>query len=465
MTAFVILLILAGIGFVVYLVIRYEKSVDELWKQTAQELGLRYKKILEGRQIEGTVNGLHVIIDTVTRGSGKSRTNYTRYCAVYPKPLGLGLRLTRQGFFSGISKWFGAQDIEVGDSAFDDDVIVKGGDVSRIVEFLTPGRRYRVHRLLTSHPESVIDDSCVTLETTGVETNREVLAGTIHRVARVAQHLSAEEVEDDRVGHALRHRDEGRLDEALQAVRDVPDEDPGQHHEAKVLEGEILVANRQFEDAAKVLAEATEVAPHDQETRELRAFASSFSEQPEQDESRLPPSGVSARPDDQESPSAATGEAATVSKPPGAEDGSPAGPELAREGTAAPEEDAVLSDVDAVCGDLFAPKKSSLEAARRFEEAYQEKAVRWTGTLKRVSRYSFDLVFGREPGVMAAFMVYEAQTGYYSSREVDALVQLPLDAESELSEKIGQQLAFTGRLVRCDGLMRNLYIADGEIEA
>ena len=52
------------------------------------------------------------------------------------------------------------------------------------------------------------------------------------------------------------------------------------------------------------------------------------------------------------------------------------------------------------------------------------------------------------------------QNDLYGNTEVDAIVALP--AGTKDLER-GEEIEFTGTLVRSDGLVRNLYVADAEL--
>jgi hypothetical protein len=80
--------------------------------------------------------------------------------------------------------------------------------------------------------------------------------------------------------------------------------------------------------------------------------------------------------------------------------------------------------------------------------------VRWTGTLIR-ARES-----GRGAGLRAVVRVHRLRSDLYGGREVDAVVELPADADVP---SIGDPLTVEGRLIRADTLMRNLFVADGRV--
>lgn len=76
----------------------------------------------------------------------------------------------------------------------------------------------------------------------------------------------------------------------------------------------------------------------------------------------------------------------------------------------------------------------------------------WTNASRKVAA-------GSAPGAPRKSPGRSAQGYAKQSRS-----QLRRAAYDALREKTGQELTFAGRLVRCDGFMRNLYLARGRIE-
>ena len=113
-------------------------SKDEIWSQIAGDIG--------GEFIEGGFWGKDVLVYrhgewqilldtyTVTTSTGKttSSTTYTRMRAPFVNKDGLYFKIYRQGVFSSIGKFFGMQDIEIGDPFFDDQFVIKGNSTDKI---------------------------------------------------------------------------------------------------------------------------------------------------------------------------------------------------------------------------------------------------------------------------------------------------------------------------------------------
>jgi len=119
-------------------------------------------------------------------------------------------------------------------------------------------------------------------------------------------------------------------------------------------------------------------------------------------------------------------------------------------------------DVASVCEELFDPKVMSYEANRLFDDKYKDATVRWKGTARRASTYSYDFNFGDGGGTKAELDVHEVNQ-QYGSRTVKAFVQLPTDAADRISARIGEDIEFEGRLMTCEGSARRLYVADARM--
>ena len=252
----------------------HSQKVNETWAMVARDLHLTHDPggAFRGRNMSGRHRDNDILVDTFTRSSGKSSTTYTRYRIRYPHALGLGLKLAREGLFSGVSKAFGAQDIQVGDATFDQGVMVKGDDPAAVRRFLTLARRARIHRALMSFNGLKIGDHEIYLERTGLESNGARLADTVRRLSLLAWFLSGDRAEDEPLERATRARMEGRLDDAVQAAREVPAVDEVIPVEAKLMEAHMLHLGDRNEEAVRVLDEVAEAAPDDAEVQAWNKF-------------------------------------------------------------------------------------------------------------------------------------------------------------------------------------------------
>jgi len=107
---------------------------DEVWQQLAHEFGGDF---LEGEFWNKDIVHVHVdeweiVLDTFTRKSGKHKKTYTRIMAPFINGDNLYFKIYRSGFFTGVAKYFGMQDIHINDDDFDKEFILKGNDEFKI---------------------------------------------------------------------------------------------------------------------------------------------------------------------------------------------------------------------------------------------------------------------------------------------------------------------------------------------
>lgn len=389
------------------------KKTNEAWAAAAKRLQLVFQpgQLFTRPRISGIHHGCSVLVTTFSRGSGKNQTTYTRFRVSFPNSLDLGLRLTRQGLMSGIGKFFGSQDIVVGDEGFDDAVVVKGRDPQRVIEFLTPSRRLRAARFLSMYQNSVIDDMKIEWHRRHVERDPDKIARILERMTTLVNHMTDDRAENESIDKALEARQEGRLDEALEMIRGVPHEQGSDAADMLVFEGEILLATRQTEAAAKTFSEVHDAEPEDDEAFKLAEQASRNVEPTEESDSD--------------------------------------------------EEDL---EVRHVCERLFDPSMMSSQTNEIFDSDYRNRSIRWSGTLKSIRSFTFDLVFGNQPGTRAVFEIHRVGGSQsFSMRPVQAVVQLAPEDEEGLRSKLERDLVFEGRLVSVDAFMRNLFVAGGVV--
>lgn len=444
-------LVVAG---VVFSVARSQaKRANVAWRNAARMLGLQYQPggMLSPRRIEGSLPEGYVIVHTFTRRSGKHSTTYTRYRVRYHQSLGLGLKLTKEGFFSGVGKFFGSQDIETGDALFDSEVVVKGVSERQVRGFLTPARQMRIRRAFSSFPGLVIDDDKILWESRGVARESRHIVNHIRRLAQLAWSFTGGHTGDGSLDRAIAAQREGRLDDAFKAVREVPATDDVEPLEARVLEGEILHLAGRDEEASRVFEKAREEAPEDAEIRE---WADHTAARHSRSSGPLPPPLPTERNPEPpplpppEEPAPEEPVVATPVEPAPPADATPPAPPL---------------DAVSVCEDLFRPGQSSLAASRTFEERYEGRSVSWQGELKSVEGFTYDFVFGSQRGTKAVLEVHEVTSDVYGPTKAQAVLQLPPEARDELREAVGGTFAFEGELLKADGLMRNVYVTNAEI--
>ena len=124
----------------------------DIWTQVANDIG--------GEFIEGGWFGTdevrykskqwELVLDTHTVSHGKSSTTYTRMRAPFVNKDGLYFKIYPEGILSKVGKYFGMQDIQIGDPLFDDNYIIKGNDEYKIKLLLLCNQ---IKSLLSEHYE------------------------------------------------------------------------------------------------------------------------------------------------------------------------------------------------------------------------------------------------------------------------------------------------------------------------
>ena len=414
-------LLIAALIIIVPITITQSRRANEAWSDAAEELGLTYRRPrwFQSRRMYRSIENAQVEVDTYTQRSGESSTTYTRFRITFPS-LGLGLRLKAEGFLSGITKFFGAQDINVGDGEFDKGVLVKGRDAQQVRNFLTPARRMRIRRFLQAHKGATIDDQEIKWQTRGVIRDPERIVHVVRGMVRLASHLTGDRSSDETLGKALQAQNEGRSEEALAFLRDANQSNTDQQRtasepEEQMLEGELLYLADRREEAREVFQRALRNEPTDPELAEWAAHVT---------------------------------ETEHVAKD---------------EQTSADTTDEGGLDVETVCKALFGQQQMTFQISRQFEQQYAGRLVHWSGELRRVDRFSYDLVFGSGPGCKAVVTVSEIESAVYGDQNISAVVQLPEKSLEPLQKREGHPVHFQGRLKKVDALLRNIYIADAVI--
>ena len=125
-------------------------SKDEIWRLLAHEIhGTYSSEFWTGSKVRVVHKEWVITLDTYTQSHGKSATTYTRLRAPYVNADRFQFKIYRKGIFSGMAKFFGEQDIEIGDPAFDDAFIIQGNDSRHVRTFF---QNPRIRQLLEHQP-------------------------------------------------------------------------------------------------------------------------------------------------------------------------------------------------------------------------------------------------------------------------------------------------------------------------
>jgi hypothetical protein len=129
---------------------------DEVWRQLSQEIGAEFVSggVWRGNRVQAHDGPWTITLDTHTVSAGETPVTYTRLRAPYVNPEGFRFTIYRKGPFSGLGKFLGMQDVEIGDPRFDDAFIIQGNDDGKLKSLLaSPSLR----QLITAQPDIRLD--------------------------------------------------------------------------------------------------------------------------------------------------------------------------------------------------------------------------------------------------------------------------------------------------------------------
>jgi len=114
-------------------------SKRELWTKLSQEVNGRFVAggWAKGEKVQVDHEGWTLTLDTYVVSAGKTVIVFTRMRAPFVNPSAFRFLVYRKSIFSGLGKFFGMQDIEIGDPPFDDGFIIQSTDEFRIKQLLS----------------------------------------------------------------------------------------------------------------------------------------------------------------------------------------------------------------------------------------------------------------------------------------------------------------------------------------
>ena len=135
-------------------------SRGDVWRSLAEEINARYETggFWRGDRVVADVPPWQVVLDTFTVSTGETSSTYTRMRAPYVNADGFRFTVFRSHIFTGLSKFLGMQDVEVGYPGFDEAFVIKGNSESKLRQLFANAR---LRELLAAQPSvyfSVKDD-------------------------------------------------------------------------------------------------------------------------------------------------------------------------------------------------------------------------------------------------------------------------------------------------------------------
>jgi hypothetical protein len=181
----IVILMVFSIGYSYWL----HRKRMQAWRDVAERTGLSFNpgsSIFEKPVISGGFRGFNVVVDTFTRGTGKSRTTYTRIVFNLHAQSNLTLSLSGEGLFSKVGKSFGMQDIETGDAEIDERYVIKGQPEAEVVRLLSSiGLRQKLLTLRGLNVE--VKGQQVYYHKRGAEANPDALEALLDVLGDLAQ--------------------------------------------------------------------------------------------------------------------------------------------------------------------------------------------------------------------------------------------------------------------------------------
>lgn len=127
-------------------------SKDEVWRALAQQVNGRFT---EGGwfghdNVQARVGDWLITLDTYTVSTGKSSHTYTRLRAPFVNRDGFHFVINRAGLLTPLAKFFGMQDLEIGEPFFDHHFVVRSNNPQKIGALLS---NQRIRHLLMAQPQ------------------------------------------------------------------------------------------------------------------------------------------------------------------------------------------------------------------------------------------------------------------------------------------------------------------------
>ena len=113
-------------------------SRKEMWTKLADEIHGQYVKggWWKADKVQIEHNDWTLTLDTYVVSTGKTVVVFTRMRAPFVNPSGFRFLVYRRSIFTGIGKFFGMQDIEIGDPPFDDSFVIQATDEYKVRQLL-----------------------------------------------------------------------------------------------------------------------------------------------------------------------------------------------------------------------------------------------------------------------------------------------------------------------------------------
>jgi hypothetical protein len=110
----------------------------------------------------------------------------------FPEPLALGLDVQPTGVLDKVAVFFGGQDIQTGQPAFDGAFRVKAADTAGAVQLLDPGRAARILQLQANAGPTLINDEGIAVRLPSVPHDPSAIPRVVQHMSALAEDLGAD---------------------------------------------------------------------------------------------------------------------------------------------------------------------------------------------------------------------------------------------------------------------------------
>ena len=185
-------LFFAGIFALVFGALYFTRQAQQkAWGELAARTGLTFEPggfFGPVPRVTGAYRSHSLTLDTFTRGSGKHRHTYTRIVLFVNNQANVYLALYQEGVFSKIGKFFGMQDIQVGDEEVDRKFIIKSKPENYAASLFT-SISLRDQLLKTRTLNVEVDGRELTFEQMGLLTDVEYLKFLFDLLCQLAERV------------------------------------------------------------------------------------------------------------------------------------------------------------------------------------------------------------------------------------------------------------------------------------
>lgn len=191
----IVIAAMIGVAAAVFIALFLARNRRQAWESVARAYGLAFRPgSLFGSDpaISGIFQGVPVYCTVIYRGSGKNRTAYTRATAQFAVDMPGGLHVGYEGLGATFAKFFGGQDIAIGDPDVDEALRIQAADESSVrALFSRPRAKRAIVRFVTGSGDTMITEAGAELEIRGHCSNASMLDSLLKTVADTVNGVEA----------------------------------------------------------------------------------------------------------------------------------------------------------------------------------------------------------------------------------------------------------------------------------